>query len=109
TFKLKHRMEKLAAGDVAERPPAPRPPQEQAGQPGPGDQGPQTRGPIRRGRGVPFPPNGPGNFPPPPPGQPGAPDGPDGPGQADAGSRRGTLALSVQPGDAEVLVDGTPW
>ena len=21
----------------------------------------------------------------------------------------GTLALSVQPGDAEVLVDGTPW
>src|SRR2546421_89607 len=111
TFKLKHRMEKLAAGDVAERPPAPRPPQEQAGQPGPGDQGPgpQTRGPIRRGRAVPFPPNGPGNLPPPPPGGPGGPDGPDGPGQADATNRRGTLALSVQPGDAEVLVDGTPW
>jgi len=31
TFKLKHRMEKLASGEVAERPPAPQPPQYQPG------------------------------------------------------------------------------
>ena len=106
TFKFKHRMEKLAGGEVAQRPPAPQPPQYQAGQPDqpgpdtPFPNGPRTRGPVRRGPTTPgFPPNAPDNAPPPPP---------DGPG-SQANSGRGTLALSLQPSDAEVLVDGTPW
>jgi len=112
TFKLKQRMERLPAGEVAQRPPAPQPPpQYQPGQPGqgqpfPGDGGPQPRGPVggRRGPRAPgFPPNGPDNAPPPP----GGPGGPGGP--ADANNGRGTLSLSLSPGDAEVLVDGTPW
>jgi hypothetical protein len=95
-------MQKLAGGEVAERPPAPQPPQYQPGQPGDRQQ-PPPRGPVgRRGPGPQgFPPNGPGNAPPLPPG------GPGGPGDANNG--RGTLSLSLQPADAEVLVDGTPW
>jgi hypothetical protein len=106
TLKLKHRMEKLAGGEIAARPPAPQPPQYQAGQPGDGQQPPQPRGPVRRGPGQGFPPNGPRNLPGPPPGDPGGP-GPGAP--ADANNGRGTLQLTLQPGDAEVLVDGTPW
>jgi len=114
TFKLRHRMERLAAGQVAERPPAPKPPpQYQPGQPGqgqpfPGEAGqpPQPRGPFgRRGpRPSGFPPSGPDNAPPPPPGAPGGPGG-----QVDASNGRGTLSLSLEPADADVLVDGTPW
>ena len=40
-----------------------------------------------------------------PPGQPGVPEGM----RAPEGSRMGTLALRVQPGDATVLVDGETW
>src|SRR5207248_343025 len=40
TFKLRHRMEKLAGGEVAERPPAPQPPQYQPGEAGPGQGAP---------------------------------------------------------------------
>ena len=107
TFKLKYRMEKLAGGEVAQRPPAPQPPpQYQAGEPGQGapppEGGPRTRPPFRRGPTTPgFPPNGPDNAPPPPP------EGPA--GQPNANNGRGTLTLSLQPSDAEVLVDGTPW
>ena len=112
TFKFKHRMEKLAGGDIAERPPAPQPPPQyqpgppgQPGQPGDGQQGPPQPRVGRRGR--PFPPNGPDNQPPfPPPGPAG--QGPGAPPPADA-SARGTLSLSLSPADAEVLVDGTPW
>lgn len=110
TFKLRHRMEKLSGGEVSERPPAPQPPpQYQPGQPGP-DQGElPPRGPVgRRGpRGPGFPPNGPDNFPG-GSGAPGAPppDGRQGPADANA---RGTLSLSLQPNDAELLVDGSPW
>ncbi len=114
TLKIRHRMEKLGPGEVAERPPAPAPPQQPQFQPGDEGGGPQSgqpgpyptypRGPVfRRGPRPPdYPPNaGPGQGPggPPPP-QAGAP--------AEA-SARGTLSLSLQPGDAEVLVDGTPW
>ena len=110
TLRIRHRMEKLGPGDVAERPPAPPPPPQyepgeggpQSGQPGPYPTYP--RGPVgRRGPG----PRGPGDQPPtslPP----GAQFPPPGGGPADA-SGRGTLSLSLQPGDAEVLVDGTPW
>jgi hypothetical protein len=99
TFKFRHRMEPLAAGQSAERPPQPAPPPQFEGQPGqPGQQGPPARGPYGR-RGGPPP-----NYPPPQQGAPlPTPGGPATEGQ------RGTLSLSVQPGDAEVLVDGTPW
>ncbi len=98
TFKLRHRMEKLAGGQASERPPAPQPPQYQPGQPGPGQPGPVTGGPFgRRGRGFPPAPpeNGPGA---------GAP-----PASGTTESGRGTLSLTLQPNDAEVLVDGSPW
>jgi hypothetical protein len=115
TFKIRHRMEKLAGGEVAQRPPAPQPPQYQ-----PGDAGPVTGGP-----GGQFPPGaggrrGPRGFPPSPPDNAGGPDGRGGQGpgappppdtrrgSADA-NNRGTLSLTLQPGDAEVLVDGSPW
>ena len=102
TFKLKHRMEKLAGGEVAERPPAPRPPQYQ---PGPDQGGPGAPGPFgRRGRAPAYPPYPPDNgragpgAPPPPP---------DGARPTDAS--RGVLTITLQPMDAEVLVDGQPW
>ena len=109
TFKLKHRMEKLPAGEISERPPAPQPPpQYQPGQPGqplPPGQGAPLPGPVgRRGRApYPYPPYPPASG----PGAPGAPpEAPPGPADASA---RGTLSLSLEPGDAEVLVDGSPW
>jgi hypothetical protein len=99
TFKLRYKMEKLAGGETAERPPAPKPPQFQPGQPG---EGQPPRGQAGRRYPPPqgFPPNGPENPPPPPPGADGRPD---------ASNGRGSLALTLQPGDVEVLVDGTPW
>ena len=95
TFKIRHRMEKLAAGEVAERPPAPAvaPPDQQQGAPLP-------RGPFGRAG---LPPQ----YPPPPqegPRQP--PNAPPPPQTRSAG--RGTLVLNLQPPDADVLVDGQP-
>jgi hypothetical protein len=103
TFKLRHRMEKLLAGEVSERPappPPPPPPPQVEGQPAPapGQGAPPPRGPYGR-RGGPPP-----NYPPAPQGAPSPP--------APAGldeNARGTLSLRVQPGDADVLVDGAPW
>jgi hypothetical protein len=99
TFKLHHRMEKLLPGETSERPPVPPPPPQFEGQ-GPG---PQQGAPLpgrfgRRG--------GPPNYPPPPP--QGAPQPPQGAAPPSEGGR-GTLSLSVQPNDAEVLVDGAAW
>ena len=113
TFKVKHRLEKLASGEVSERPPAPQPPQYQ---PGPNDQGPQPNGRVRRGpsRPFPYPPNGPGDAPYPPNG-PGNPPGPPpdaregGAGPQGPANGRGTLTLTLQPADADVFVDGNPW
>src|SRR5262245_38850730 len=100
TFKFRHRMEPLAAGQIAERPPQPAPPPEAERNPGqPGEQPPLPRGPYGR-RGVP--PNYPPNLPPPPQGGQQPPPGPP-----PTEGNRGTLSLSIQPGDAEVLVDGT--
>lgn len=107
TFKVKYSMERLAAGDVQEpRPLPPNPPmpppgaQPMPGQPAPGQpvpMPPQGRGPG--GRRMPPPPNmpPPQNMPPQPP-----------PGNAQA-TEYGTLAIGVQPGGAEILVDGEPW
>jgi hypothetical protein len=80
TFKVKLEMEKLAAGEVSEPPPAPSaPPPPQ--QPAIGPRGPNTRR-------LPQPPD-----------------------QAPASGERarGTLELTLDPADAEVLVDGQPW
>jgi hypothetical protein len=102
TFKLKHRMEKLAGGDVAERPPAPQPPQFE---PGPERGVPGAPGPYgRRGRAPGYPPYPPDNG----RGVPGAPPPPASAGLGDA-SAPGSLSLTLQPSDAEVLVDGQPW
>jgi hypothetical protein len=101
TFKMKHRMEKLGAGEVSEHPAAPPPPpQYQPAQPAPG-QGAPLPGPVgRRGRAPAYPP-----YPPPnpnalPPG--GQPAGLD-------PNSHGILSLALDPIDAEVLIDGTPW
>jgi hypothetical protein len=90
TFKIQHRMEKLTAGEVSERPPAPPalpPPDQQQGAPG-----------GRYGRGGPPP-----QYQPPPPNAP-----PPSSSSSPAASG-GTLELNLQPADAEVFVDGQPW
>ena len=100
TFKLHFRLERLVAGEVSERPaaPAPPPPPQYQGQgaPLPGQGAPLPRGPYGR-RGPPP------NYPPAPQAPPAQPEA------APSNGARGTLSLSVQPGDAEVLVDGSPW
>lgn len=99
TFKLHLRMERLAAGEASQRPPAPAPvpvPQYQ-GAPLPGQGAPLPRGPY--GRPAPPPNYPPTEQAPPPPPQLAFPNE----------AQRGTLSLSVEPGDAEILVDGSPW
>jgi hypothetical protein len=86
TFKLKYKMEPLAAGDVAEpRPTQPIPPPE-------GQAGPPSGPPPPPGRG----PGGRRQLPPPP--------NPRG-----ANSSYGTLTIRVQPANATVLIDGERW
>lgn len=80
TFKVRHQMEKLPPGETAERP-APPPPQPPAEQSFAAPRGPNGR---RRAP---------------------APEEP--PPSAEQG--RGTLELTLQPADAEVLVDGQSW
>jgi PEGA domain len=96
TFNVKYSMERLAAGEQPEpRPQPPEPPQgAQAGAPRPGQppppmpqEPPPGRPPVRR----------------PPPMPPQAPRG----GTQAAGY--GTLAIRVQPADAEVMIDGEKW
>ena len=99
TFKVKYTMEKLGPGE----PPPSRPqpvnaPAAQGGQPS--TQPPPGYPPMPPQRG----PAGPGarRMPPPPPQGP-APRG----GQSQ--SAYGTLSVRVQPGDAEISIDGEPW
>src|SRR5437867_507766 len=97
TFNVKYSMERLGAGEQPEprpQPPAP-PPGSQAGAPRRGDmpppmpqEPPQGRPPVRRPQ--PMPPR----------------DNPRG-GAPAAGY--GTLAIRVQPSDAEILIDGEKW
>lgn len=82
TFKVRYEMEKLPAGETAVRPPVPPPPP-------PGEQ------PFRDPRG----PNGRRQPQPQPTDEP--------PPAAEQG--RGTLELTLQPADAQVLVDGQSW
>jgi PEGA domain-containing protein len=98
TFKVKYAMQRLAAGEQSEPRPEPLNPPEQAGpQPGP-----MPRGPVGR-RGPQGPPPGP-----PPPGPPGPPPVP-GPAPRMDASSYGSLAIRVQPGDVEILIDGETW
>ena len=101
TFKLTYTMERLAAGQPADPRPQPLnpPPGVDAGaeppvhQPQPQPLPPLGRGPIDRRM--------------PPPRTPYPPDPPRGGGQA--ASAYGTLAIRVQPGDAEIVIDGEVW
>jgi len=99
TVKVKYTLEKLGAGEQAEpRPKPPNPPPAPQGvapnapNPPPEAYPPQ---PAPRGRGGrPMPPQ------PPPP-------GPDPRGAPQGGY--GSLAIRVQPSDAEISIDGEPW
>jgi hypothetical protein len=102
TFRVKYQMERLAAGQAPEPKPQPLD-QPQGGneprmrQPPPMQQPPMGRGPVTRR--------------PPPPQMP--PDDPRG-GQENPRIRQGnaaygSLAVRVQPGDAEISIDGEPW
>ena len=95
TFKMHHRMEKLPAGEVSERPPAPPPPQ---------FEGQATAGRARRCRDATAAVVDRRQLP-----AASARSAAAASGAAPNEGERGTLALSVQPNDAEVLVDGTPW
>lgn len=80
TFKVRHQMEKLQPGETSEKPPVPPPPPQ-------GGQGPGPRDPNSRRQRQP-------------------------PDEAPASSPqrgRGTLELTLQPADAEILVDGVSW
>jgi hypothetical protein len=97
TFKIRYTMERLGPGEQPEPRPQPiNPPQAGAppmGQP-PMPQGPAGRGPAVR------------RMPPPPPPQQQPP--PDNARGAQP-SAYGTLSVRVQPGDAEVSIDGEQW
>ena len=106
TLKVKYTMEKLAPGEQPEpRPTPPPPPPDTQGQystqpPNPYPQGaplPGEQPPIRRGTPRPMPPNAP---PPTTAVQPGAPRMAEG---------YGTIAVRVQPVDAEIVIDGQVW
>ena len=93
TFKLKYTMERLGAGEQPEPRPEPINPPQSATQPMPG---PAARGPATR------------RMPPPPP--PAPPQSPAPPGQQRAeASTFGSIAIRVQPNDAEILIDGERW
>ena len=94
TYKFRYTMVPLAPGDVNEPAPAPAP---QVPPPGP-----QPRQPYPQ----PYPPQRmPPQHTPPPEPMPGPPSGPQ-PGE---NSRYGTLSIRVQPGNADVLIDGERW
>jgi hypothetical protein len=95
TFRIRHAMVPLAPGDTPDPRPAAR-----AGSPQRGSQGSYDAF-GRPGR--PEPPDRPES-----PDRPGRPEPPDRPNRSDR-SAFGTLAIRVQPGEAEVLVDGEEW
>ncbi len=100
TFRIRHTLQPLAAGEQSEPRPQPVNPPVAQGQ-GPGSQAPQPR---PQGQPMPRGPVG-RRMPPPPPGEPGNP--PARAGQAR--SEYGSLAVRVQPADAEVSIDGDNW
>ena len=104
TFRVKYQMERLAAGQPSEPKPQPiEPPQDGNDprmQPPPRQQQPMGRGPVTR------------RMPPPqqmPPPQDDPRGGQESPRARPGNGAYGTLAIRVQPGDAEVSIDGENW
>jgi hypothetical protein len=101
TFRVKYQMERLAAGQAPEPKPQPIDPPQNSNQP---RMQPRMQPPpvVRR-------------MPPQAPDDPRGPDSPRGPDPArgrqsnGANGAYGTLAIKVQPGDADVSIDGEPW
>ncbi len=108
TYKIKGEMVKLAPGDPPDAPPPTPPP------PPPGQQGQQQQYETQPPRDLPRDPmpfGEPGPEPPPPP-APSAvvPQEPrPAPSQSQPDSRYGRVAIRVQPGGADVLIDGERW
>jgi hypothetical protein len=98
TFKIRHTLQPLAAGE--QPPPKPQPVNPPAAQ---GQGGPQ--GPPAQGQPMPRAPMG--RRPPPPP-QGGSPANPPS-RRGQTSSDYGTLTIRVQPADAEVSIDGANW
>ena len=98
TFKIRYTMERLGAGEQPEPRPQPINPPQPGG--APMGQPPMPQGPVGRGPAVRrMPP------PPPPPQQQQPPDN----ARGAQPSGYGTLSVRVQPGDAEVSIDGEQW
>ena len=108
TFKVKYQMERLAAGQTPEPKPQPLQPPQDGNQPRM-QPPPMPRGPMTRRMPPPPPPMPPQQQPPDDPRGPDAPRGPDGPRGGQRNLAYGTLAIKVQPGDAEVSIDGEHW
>ena len=107
TFRVKYQMERLAAGQAPEPKPQPIDPpqggnQPRAQQPPPMRQ-PMGRGPVTRR----MPPDDPRDRDPREPEPPRR--GPDAPRGNPGNAAYGTLAIRVQPGDADVSIDGENW
>jgi hypothetical protein len=105
TFRIKYQLERLAAGQAPEPKPQPIEPPEAGNQPRrqPPPMQPMGRGPVTRR----MPPQ---QQPPDDPRGPDAPRrGPDAPRGGVGNVAYGTLAIKVQPGDADVSIDGDPW
>jgi hypothetical protein len=103
TFKIKYQMVPLGSGQAPEEKPQPiAPPPDEGNQPQPRMQQPYSGQPMGRG---------PTTQPMPPPNYPRDPQsrGPEPPPGRQANSAHGTLAIRVQPGDAEISIDGEPW
>jgi len=106
TFKVKYNLEKLGAGEQAEpRPQPPNPPPSAQGAPPMPPPGYPPSQPPPPGYPPAPPPRGPAGRRMPPP-APGAPGSEPRAGQQEA---YGTIAIRVQPNDAEVSIDGEAW
>ncbi|MGH9144130.1 MAG: PEGA domain-containing protein [Vicinamibacterales bacterium] len=100
TFKVKYQMERLASGQAPEPKPQPVEPPQVGNQPR--MQPPMGRGPMMRR----IPPD---QMPPPQPPPDDPRSGPDNPRGGQRNASYGTLAIKVQPADAEVSIDGENW
>src|SRR4249919_1601622 len=101
TFKIKYQMVPLGSGQAPEEKPQPiAPPPDEGNQPPmqPRAGQPMGRGPMTR----PAPP-------PDYPRYPESPRGPEPPPERQGNGAHGTLAIRVQPADAEISIDGEPW
>ena len=103
TFKIKYQMERLTAGETPE--PKPQPPQPQGGyQPQGGGYQPRMQPPM-----PPSPGSGPTTRRVPPPQQMPPQQQPPEERRGQGNASYGSLAIKVQPGDAEVSIDGEAW